>query len=39
MDLNKLNKDARVVFLLLLIQLVQDKLVDSEGYELALEAL
>ena len=39
MDLNKLNKDARIVFLLLLTQLVQDKLVDSEGYELALEAL
>ncbi len=39
MDLNKLNKDARIVFLLLLTQLVQDKLVDSEGYELALDAL
>ena len=39
MDLNKLNKDARIVFLLLLTQLIQDKLADSEGYEIALEAL
>jgi len=39
MDLNKLNKDARVVFLLLLTQLIQDKLADSKGYELALETL
>ncbi len=39
LDLNKLNKDARIVFLLLLSQLIQDKLADSKGYELALEAL
>ena len=38
-DLNKLNKEARIVFLLFLTQLVIDNLADSEGYDIAVNAL